>query len=142
MGKLSGYEKITGGTLRCRIEGPLMQHDENSCVSSLRTNRTWTFDSLHVSFPPQIEKLIKGIPVAHIARLSDIFIWPHHNGTCLVSLTSKFLYQHQQVPWNKQLWNWIWKLQCPKKIQKLQWKAMRNWLSHEALFNLLPSKHK
>lgn len=111
-----------------RIEGPLMLHDENSHVSSSRTNHTWTFDSLHVPLPPQLEKLIKGIPVAYIARLSNTFIWPHNNGTCSVSLASKFLYHQQQVPTNKQFWNWIWKLQCPKKIQIFLWKAMRNRL--------------
>ena len=117
---------IPGGTLRSRIEGPLMLNDENSRVSSLRTNHTWTFSSLHIPLPPQIEQLIKGIPVAYITRLSDTFIWPNNNGTCSVSSASKFLYHQKQVPLNKQLWNWIWKLQCPKKIQLFLWKAMRN----------------
>ena len=84
-----------------------MLHDENSRVSSLRTNHTWTFDSLQIPLPPQLEKLIKGILMAHIARLSDTFIWPYNNGTCSVSSMSKFLYHQQQVPKNKQLWNWI-----------------------------------
>ena len=30
------------------------------------------------------------------------------------------------MPREKPLWNWIWKLQCPKKIQLFIWKAMRN----------------
>ena len=32
------------------------------------------------------------------------------------------------MPLDKKLWNWIWKLQCPKKIQLFLWKAMHNWI--------------
>lgn len=119
---------IRGGTLCSRIKGPFMLNDENSRVSTLRTNHTWTFDSLHVPLPPQLKQLIKGIPMAHIARLSNTFIWPHNNGTCSVSSASKFLYHQKLLPLNKQLWYWIWKLQCPKKIQLFLWKAMHNRL--------------
>ena len=95
------------GTFHSRIEGPLMQNDENNRVSSLRANHNWTFHFLHVPLPLQLEQLIRGIPVAWVARLSDTFVWPHNNGTCLVSSASKFLYQQKHVSLDKQLWNWI-----------------------------------
>ena len=117
---------IPRGTLRSRIARPLMQNEENCRVSSLRNNHTWTFYSLPVPFPTQLEHLIRGIPMAQITKLSDSFVWPHNNGICQVNLASKFLYQQKQVPLNKQFQNQIWKLQCPKKIQLFLWKAMRN----------------
>ena len=103
-----------------------MQNEENCQVNSLRNNHTWTFNSLHVPLPTQLEHLTRGILVAQITRLPDSFVWPHNNGICSVSSASKFLYQQKQVPLDKQLWNWIWKLQCPKKIQLFLWKAMLN----------------
>ena len=62
--------------------------------------------------------------MAHFARISDTFMWPHNNGTFSVKSASKFLFHQQQVPLNKLVWNWI----CPKKIQLFFWKAMRNRL--------------
>ena len=41
---------------------------------------------------------------------------------------STFLYHQHQVPWNKTIWNWLWSLPCPKKIQVFLWKAMQNCL--------------
>ena len=49
--------------------------------------------------------------MAHFARISDPFMWPHNNGTFSVKSASKFLFHQQQVPLNKLVWNWI----CPKK---------------------------
>jgi len=106
---------LPGGTLRSRIEGPLMQNDENNRVSSLRANHNWTFHFLHVPLALQLEQLIRGIPMARVSRLSDTFVWPHNNGTCSVSFASKFLYQQKHVSLDKQLWNWI---------QFFLWKAM------------------
>ena len=73
---------IPRGTLWSRIARPLMQNEENCRVSSLRNNHTWTFYSLHVPFPTQLEHLIRGIPMAQITKLSDSFVWPHNNGIC------------------------------------------------------------
>ena len=119
---------LPGGALRSCIEGPLMQNDKNNWVSSLRANHNWTFHSLHVPLPPQLEQLILGIPVARVARLFDTFVWPHNNRTSSVSSASKFLYQQKHVSLDKQLWNWIWKLQCSKKIQFFLWKGMHKRL--------------
>ena len=116
------------GSIHSYIEGPFLPHDDNSRVSSLRTNHSWSFNSLNLPLSPQLQNLIQGILVAHVARLTDTFLWPHNNGTCSVKSTSKFLFQQKQVPWNKLAWNWIWALQCPKKIQIFFWKAMRNRL--------------
>ena len=68
-------------------------------------------------FPPQLQNLIQDILVLHFARISDTFMWPYNDGTCLVKSASKFLFHQQQVPLNKPVWNWIWALQCLKKIQ-------------------------
>ena len=104
------------GTLRSYIEVSLQYMVEDSRVSSLRSNHSWTFESLTFPLPPHLEQLIQGIPVAQISHLSDSFIWPHNNGICLIKSTSKFLYHKHQVPWDKQNWSWIWAVPCPKKI--------------------------
>ena len=101
------------GSLRNYIKGPLLPHDENSKVDSLRTTYSWSFDSL----PSQLQNLIQGIPVERFARLADTFLWPHNNGTGSVKFASKFLFHQQHAPWDKPVWNWIWTLTCPKKIQ-------------------------
>ena len=64
------------GTFRSYIEGSLLLHDETRHVSSLRANHACHFDSFHVPLPSQLKNLIKGIPVAYIARISDTLIWP------------------------------------------------------------------
>ena len=46
------------GSLCNYIEGPLLPHDENRRVNSLRTNHSWSFDSLNISLPPQLQNLI------------------------------------------------------------------------------------
>lgn len=114
------------GTLRHSIEGPLMPNKENWWVSSLRNNHTWNLDSLQVPPPSHLAQLIRGILVARLTRILDSFVWLQNNGICSVSLASQFLYQQQQVPLEKQLWNWIWKVKCPKKIQLFLSKAMHN----------------
>ena len=116
------------GSLHNYIEGPLLPHDEDCRVNSLRTNQSWSFESLNISLPPQLQNLIQGIPVAQFAQLVDTFLWPHNNSICSIKSASKFLFHQQHAPWNKPLWNWIWALTCPKKIQIFFWKAMRNWL--------------
>ena len=62
------------------------------------------------------------------AQLSEAYLWPHNKGTCSVKSATIFLYQQRQVPWNKAMWNWLWSLPCPKKIQVFLWKALRNYL--------------
>lgn len=75
-------------------------------VRSLQANHIWRLEDLH--FPlPQLEQLIRGIPVVQLTRLSDSFVWPHNNGVCLVSSASKFLYQQAQVPFNSSQRHWI-----------------------------------
>ena len=93
------------GSLRNYIEERLFPHDEDCRVNSLRTNQSWSFESLNISLPPQLQNLIQGIPMAQFAQLTDTFLWPHNNGTCLVKSASKFLFQQQHAPWNKPLWN-------------------------------------
>ena len=92
------------------------------------SNHSWTFDSLSFPLSPHLQNLIQGIPVAHIAHLPDTYLWPYNKGTCFVKSASHFLYNQHQVPWNTTLWNWLWTLPCPKKIQLFLWKAMRNRL--------------
>lgn len=92
----------------------------------MRNNHTWTFNSLHVPLLTQLAQFIRGILVARITELPDSFVWPHNNDIFSVSSASKFLYQQKRVPLDKQLWNWIWKLQCLQKIQLFLWKVMRN----------------
>ena len=89
------------GSLRNYIKGPLLPHDEDSKVDSLRTTYSWSFDSL----PSQLQNLIQGIPVAWFARLADTFLWPHNNGACSVKSASKFLFHQHHAPWNKLRWN-------------------------------------
>ena len=45
-------------SLRNYIEGPLLPHDEDCRVNSLRTNQSWSFESLNISLPPQLQNLI------------------------------------------------------------------------------------
>ena len=59
------------GSLCSYIEGPLLLHDEDRRVSSLRTNHSWSFNSLNLPFPLNFKTLFK------------VFLW--HN--LLESLT-------------------------------------------------------
>ena len=86
------------------------------------------FDSLNLPLSPHLQNLIQGIPVARFAHLPDTFLWPYNKGTCSMKSTSQFLYHQHQVPRNKTMWNWLWTLPCPKKIQVFLLKAMRNQL--------------
>ena len=119
---------LPNGSLRNYIEGPLLPHEADRRVNALWTNHSWSFDSLNLLLPPYLYSLIQGIPVARFAHLTDTFLWPHNKGTCSVKFASTFLFHHHQVPWNKTVWNWMWSLPCPKKIQVFLWKAMRNRL--------------
>ena len=62
------------GTLRSYIEGPLQYMAEDSRVGSLRSNHSWTFESLTFPLPHHLKQLIQGILVAQISRLSDSFL--------------------------------------------------------------------
>ena len=46
------------GTLHNYFEGPLLFHDEDRRVSSLRTNHSWNFDSFDFPISPQLQNLI------------------------------------------------------------------------------------
>ena len=105
------------GSLRNYIEGPLLPHVEDYRVSSLPPPYSWSINSLHLPIPHHLQSLIRGILVARFTRLEDAFLWPHNKGTCSIKSAFMFLYQQQQVPQDKSLWNWIWSLPCPKKIQ-------------------------
>ena len=39
-----------------------------------------------------------------------------------------FLRQQAALPTKPSLWEWIWKLSCPKKLQVFNWKSMQDWL--------------
>ena len=121
-------QTIPDGSLRSYIEGPLLPHDEDRRVNSLWSNHTWTFESLNLPLSPHLQNLIQGIPVARLARLPDSYLWPYNKGTCSMKSGSHFLYNQQQVLWNKTLWNWLWTLPCPRMIQIFPWKATRNRL--------------
>ena len=121
-------QTIPDGSLHSYIEDPLLPHDEDHRVNSLWLNHTWTFESLNLPFSPHLQNLIQGIPVACLARLPDSYLWPYNKGTCSMKSGSHFLYNQQQVLWNKTLWNWLWTLPCPRMIQIFLWKATRNRL--------------
>ena len=53
-------------SLRNYIEGPLLPHDEDHKVNSLRTNHSWSFESLHISLPPP----------PNFKTLFRVFQWP------------------------------------------------------------------
>ena len=112
------------GSLWNYIEGPFLPQEDDRRVNSLWSNQEWSFDSLNLPLPTQLQDLFQGILVARYASLTDSFLWPYNKGTCSVKSTSRFLYQRQQVPWNKALWQWIWVSPCPKKIQMFLWKAI------------------
>ena len=112
------------GSLCNYIKGPLLPHDEDYRVSLLDPTHSWSFNSLNLPIPHHLQSLIRGIPIARFTRLEDAFLWPYNKATCSIKSASKFLYQQQHVPWDKSLWNWIWSLPCPKKIQIFFWKAM------------------
>ena len=84
--------RLPNDTLRSYIEGALLPHEDDRRVSALWTNHSWSFESLSLPLPPQIHRLIQGIPVAHFAQLTDAFLWPHNKGTCSVKSASTFLY--------------------------------------------------
>ena len=98
---------LPNGSLQSYIEGPLLPHEEDRRVNSIWSNQAWSFDSLNLPLSPQLQDLLLGISVARFASLTDSFLWPHNKGTCSVKSASKFLFNHQQAPWNKALWNWI-----------------------------------
>ena len=119
---------LPDGSLRNYIAGPLFLHDEDSRIHSLWINQSWAFDLLNFPLSPHLQNLIQGIPIARTTHFLDAYLWPYNKGTCSVKFASHFLYDQALVPWNTTLWNWIWTLPCPKKIQFFLWKAMRNWL--------------
>ena len=117
---------LPGDTLRRHIVGPLLLSEEQRLVTSLHNNHNWTFDCLQVPLANCIEQLIQGIHVTHVTSIPNAFVWPHNNGIYSVKSASKYLFQTKRVPNEKPLWNWIWKLLCPKKIQFFIWKVVRN----------------
>ena len=102
-----------------------MPNEEQRLVSSLWDKNNWKLEELQFPISTQIAQIIQGILVAQLTRLFDSFIWPQNSGVCLVWPASKFIFQEANVPFAKTYWNWIWKLQCPKKIQSFIWKSMR-----------------
>ena len=116
------------GSPHSYIEGPIIRHEEDRTVSSLRLSHSWNFEALHFPLSTHLKNIIQGTPVAHFTSLEDTFLWTQNNGICSVKSASKFLYHKQQVPFHTQQWNWIWSLHCPKKIQMFIWKAMRDRL--------------
>ena len=117
---------LPNGSLRDYIEAPSPPppKEENHQVNSLWDNQTWSFDSINLPLPPQIQELIQGIPVTSVANLDDSFLWPHNKGTCSIKSATTFLFHRQLAPWDKARWNWIWASSCPKKIQLFLWKAL------------------
>lgn len=97
-------------------------------VSSLQNNHIWKLEDLKIPLPPYLEQLIKGIPMAQLSSLSNSFVWSYNKGICSASPASKFLYHQTNIPFNKSMWNWIWKIHCHKKLQFFIWKLMRDWL--------------
>ena len=75
---------LPSGSLRSYIAGPLQIMAEDRRVSSLRSNHSWSFESLTFPIPHHLEQLIQGIPMAQISRLPDSFLWPHNNGICSI----------------------------------------------------------
>ena len=65
---------LPNGTLRSYIEGPLPPHEEDQRINALWANHSWSLDSLSIHLPPQLHKLIQGIPVARFAQLKDTFL--------------------------------------------------------------------
>ena len=106
---------IPGGLLRSRIEGPLMPNEEQRLVSSLQEQHNWQLEDLQFPISKQLEQHIQGIPVVQLTRLSDSFVWPQNNGFCSVKSALNLLYQQANIPFEKSLWSWIWKLHYPKK---------------------------
>ena len=125
---------IPGGPFRSCIGGPLMPNEEQRLVSSLREQHNWRLEDLQFPLSKQLEQHIQGIPVVQLTRLSDSFVWPQNNGFCTVKSASNLLYQQANIPFEKSLWSWIWKLHCPKKIQIFIWKSMRNQLPTQDYF--------
>ena len=61
--------------------------------------------------------------------MSDTYVWSHNKRICSTKSASKFLYLQARIPFNKNKWNWIWTLPCPKKIQFFIWKSMHERLT-------------
>ena len=97
-------------------------------LSTLRNNHIWKLEDLQIPLPRYLEQLIKSIPVAQLSSLSNSFIWSYNKAICLASSASKLLYHQTNVPLNKSMWNWIWKIPCPNKLQFFIWKSMRDRL--------------
>ena len=96
---------LPNGSLRDYIKGPLPPQEEDRRVNSLWANQTWSFESINLPLPPQIQELIQGIPMTRVATLDDSFLWPYNKGTCSVKFATKFLFQCQLTPWDKARWN-------------------------------------
>ena len=120
---------LLGGLLRSCIEGPLLPHEEQRRVSSLRENHLWKFEDLPFPLPTHLEQLINSLPIAQLTIMSDTYVWSHNKGICSAKSASKFLYYQARIPFNKNQWNWIWTLPCPKKIEFFIWKSIHEWLS-------------
>ena len=73
---------LLNGSLRDYVEGPLPPppQEEDRRVNSLWANQTWSFESINLPLPPQIQELIQGIPMTRVATLDDSFLWPHNKG--------------------------------------------------------------
>ena len=115
---------LLGGPLRSCIEGPFLPHEEQRRVSSLRENHLWKFKDFHFPLPTHLEQLINSLSVAQLTVMLDTYVWSHNKGICLPKSASKFL----RIPFNKNQWNWIWTLSCPKKIHILIRKSMHERL--------------
>lgn len=116
---------IPGCSLRSHIVGLLMPNEEQRLVSSLQDNHIWRLVVFKFPYRCNLNNLSK-VNVAQLTKL--FFVWAQNNGVCSISSTLKFLYQQDNVPFNNSMWNWLWKLHCPKKIQFFIWKSMRNQL--------------
>jgi len=64
------------GSLRSYIEGPLIFHDEERRVSSLRTNHSWNFDEFDFPLPPSSKILFRGSLSRNLCDFQILFCGP------------------------------------------------------------------
>ena len=148
MDRLSGFGMITGS-----LEVPSIVALKDHLCKTTKTTELAHYELIIIG-PSILSTFLSHHKLNNLFRVS---LWhellgyliplfgPIIIGLAQLVLLQNF-YTNKNMYLDKQLWNWIWKLQCSKKIQFFLWKAMHKRLhtkqflafSHPHINNLCP----